>query len=252
MKCIVDAFSFSREIQCWRKGMTSRTCWRKGGALVTWNMPSNATPQYCTKDCHHAKPPCLKAWFFNQTSCTMLLIRYYPFTILVSSFGPMYWDAGAGIMSQDNNLQLSPRLYGVVCLYGKFTSLGHSCIVCFVLSYWSSNDMVDKGTIKSSRRLVWCKHLVKLRFEKERSIKCAWMFWFDFLQVSKETGEATAAIQEEASAILEEMAHRLQLSTVRFFAFALTKAFKTLFRSINVNEEGIQRVSLHARRKHNI
>ena len=65
------------------------------------------------------------------------------------------------------------------------------------------------------------------------------------LQVSKETGEAAGTIQEEASAILEEMAHRLQLSTVRFFAFALTKAFKSLFRSINVNEEGIQRVSIH-------
>ncbi|KAK0138648.1 Dihydroxyacetone phosphate acyltransferase [Merluccius polli] len=61
-------------------------------------------------------------------------------------------------------------------------------------------------------------------------------------QISKESGEAAATIQEEASAILEEMAHRLQLSTVRFFAFALTKAFKTLFRSICVNEEGIQRL----------
>lgn len=56
-------------------------------------------------------------------------------------------------------------------------------------------------------------------------------------------GTATEDIQEEASAILEEMAHRLQLSTVRFFAFTLSKVFKTLFRSIRVNEEGIQRVS---------
>lgn len=63
------------------------------------------------------------------------------------------------------------------------------------------------------------------------------------LQVSKETGEASVAVQEEASAILEEMAHRLQLGTVRFFAFTLAKTFKTLFRSICVNEEGIQRVS---------
>lgn len=70
------------------------------------------------------------------------------------------------------------------------------------------------------------------------------------LQLSAETGEAAAAFQEEAAAILEEMAHRLQLSTVRFFAFSLTKAFKTLFRSICVNEEGVQRVSrLQARRK---
>lgn len=61
-------------------------------------------------------------------------------------------------------------------------------------------------------------------------------------QVSKETGRATDDVQEEASAILEEMAHCQQLSTVRFFAFTLSKIFKTLFRSICVNEDGIQRL----------
>uniref|UniRef100_H3DPA9 Glyceronephosphate O-acyltransferase n=1 Tax=Tetraodon nigroviridis TaxID=99883 RepID=H3DPA9_TETNG len=61
-------------------------------------------------------------------------------------------------------------------------------------------------------------------------------------QVSKETGKTTEEVQEEASAILEEMAHCLQLSTVRFFAFTLSKIFKTLFRSICVNEDGIQRL----------
>lgn len=64
------------------------------------------------------------------------------------------------------------------------------------------------------------------------------------MKVSKETGRATDDVQEEALAILEEMAHRLQLSTVRFFAFTLSKIFKTLFKSICVNEEGIQRVSI--------
>ncbi|XP_049913862.1 dihydroxyacetone phosphate acyltransferase isoform X1 [Epinephelus moara] len=61
-------------------------------------------------------------------------------------------------------------------------------------------------------------------------------------QVSKETGKAADDLQDEASAILEEMAHSQQLSTVRFFAFTLSKVFKTLFRSICVNEEGIQRL----------
>lgn len=61
-------------------------------------------------------------------------------------------------------------------------------------------------------------------------------------QVSKEIGRAAEDLQEEASGILDEMAHRLQLSTVRFFAFALTKVFKTLFKSICMNEEGIQRL----------
>ncbi|XP_041831169.1 dihydroxyacetone phosphate acyltransferase [Melanotaenia boesemani] len=63
-------------------------------------------------------------------------------------------------------------------------------------------------------------------------------------QVSKETGVTADEVQEEASDILEEMAQRLQLSTVRFFAFTLSKIFKTLFRSICVNEEGIQRLQL--------
>ncbi|XP_077076651.1 dihydroxyacetone phosphate acyltransferase [Siphateles boraxobius] len=61
-------------------------------------------------------------------------------------------------------------------------------------------------------------------------------------QVSSESGDSSECVTEEASLILDEMAHRLQLSTVRFFAFALSKAFKRLFRSVCVNEEGIQRL----------
>ncbi|RXN30750.1 dihydroxyacetone phosphate acyltransferase [Labeo rohita] len=61
-------------------------------------------------------------------------------------------------------------------------------------------------------------------------------------QVSLESGDSTECVAEEASLILDEMAHRLQLSTVRFFAFTLSKAFKRLFRSVCVNEEGIQRL----------
>lgn len=59
-------------------------------------------------------------------------------------------------------------------------------------------------------------------------------------QVSKETGKAHAVVKEEASAILEEMAHRLQLSTVRFFAFMLCKAFKRLFSTVCINQDGLQ------------
>uniref|UniRef100_A0A673JCW4 Dihydroxyacetone phosphate acyltransferase-like n=1 Tax=Sinocyclocheilus rhinocerous TaxID=307959 RepID=A0A673JCW4_9TELE len=61
-------------------------------------------------------------------------------------------------------------------------------------------------------------------------------------QVSSESGDSTECVAEEASLILDEMAHRLQLSTVRFFVFTLSKAFKRLFRSVCVNEEGIQRL----------
>ncbi|XP_051730739.1 dihydroxyacetone phosphate acyltransferase [Ctenopharyngodon idella] len=61
-------------------------------------------------------------------------------------------------------------------------------------------------------------------------------------QVSLESGDSSECVTEEASLILDEMAHRLQLSTIRFFAFTLSKAFKRLFRSVCVNEEGIQRL----------
>ncbi|XP_048842263.1 dihydroxyacetone phosphate acyltransferase [Brienomyrus brachyistius] len=61
-------------------------------------------------------------------------------------------------------------------------------------------------------------------------------------ELSKETGEATEVIQGEALAILEEMAHKLQLGTIRFFAYMLNKAFKTLYQRIRVNEDGIQRL----------
>ncbi|XP_051500806.1 dihydroxyacetone phosphate acyltransferase isoform X1 [Myxocyprinus asiaticus] len=61
-------------------------------------------------------------------------------------------------------------------------------------------------------------------------------------QVSSEAGDSIESVTEEASLILDEMAHRLQLSTIRFFAFTLSKAFKRLFRSVCVNEEGIQRL----------
>ncbi|XP_077597472.1 dihydroxyacetone phosphate acyltransferase [Stigmatopora nigra] len=65
---------------------------------------------------------------------------------------------------------------------------------------------------------------------------------FVIRQVTLETGKDLNDVQGEASAILDEMAHRLQLGTVRFFAFTLSKVFKTLFRSVCVNEEGIQRL----------
>ncbi|TSL47527.1 Dihydroxyacetone phosphate acyltransferase [Bagarius yarrelli] len=51
-------------------------------------------------------------------------------------------------------------------------------------------------------------------------------------QVSAESGEPREVVQEEVCQVLEEMAHRLQLSIVRFFAFTLSKAFKSLFRSL--------------------
>ncbi|XP_048842441.1 dihydroxyacetone phosphate acyltransferase [Brienomyrus brachyistius] len=61
-------------------------------------------------------------------------------------------------------------------------------------------------------------------------------------EVSKDTGEPLEAIREEAAGILEEMSQDLQLGYIRFLGFILSKVFKRLFRKINVNEEGLQRL----------
>ncbi|XP_056672128.1 dihydroxyacetone phosphate acyltransferase isoform X2 [Monodelphis domestica] len=61
-------------------------------------------------------------------------------------------------------------------------------------------------------------------------------------QISKETHESTDIIQEEASEILDEMAHKLRLGAIRFFAFSLSKVFKRIYEKVCVNEEGIQRL----------
>lgn len=61
-------------------------------------------------------------------------------------------------------------------------------------------------------------------------------------QVCRDTGASLDEVQAQAAAILEEMAQRLQLRTVRCFAFTLSKIFKRMFRNICVNEEGLQRL----------
>ncbi|XP_062831884.1 dihydroxyacetone phosphate acyltransferase isoform X3 [Anolis carolinensis] len=61
-------------------------------------------------------------------------------------------------------------------------------------------------------------------------------------QLSKETGESPDIIQEEAAEILDEMGHSMHMGAIRFFAFTLSKIFKCLFRSICVNEDGMQKL----------
>ncbi|XP_028579805.2 dihydroxyacetone phosphate acyltransferase isoform X2 [Podarcis muralis] len=60
--------------------------------------------------------------------------------------------------------------------------------------------------------------------------------------LSKETGESPDIIQEEATEILDEMAHSMHMGAIRFFAFTLSKIFKSLFKSICVNEDGMQKL----------
>ncbi|XP_063163322.1 dihydroxyacetone phosphate acyltransferase isoform X2 [Candoia aspera] len=61
-------------------------------------------------------------------------------------------------------------------------------------------------------------------------------------QLSKETGESFDIIQEEATEILDEMGHSMHMGAIRFFAFTLSKIFKCLFKSICVNEDGMQKL----------
>ncbi|XP_074172554.1 dihydroxyacetone phosphate acyltransferase isoform X2 [Rhinolophus sinicus] len=61
-------------------------------------------------------------------------------------------------------------------------------------------------------------------------------------QLSKDSPQSAAALQEEASEILDEMSHNLRLGAIRFFAFALSKIFKQIFSKVCVNEEGIQKL----------
>ncbi|XP_068252420.1 dihydroxyacetone phosphate acyltransferase isoform X1 [Nyctibius grandis] len=68
-------------------------------------------------------------------------------------------------------------------------------------------------------------------------------------QLAKEMGESPDIIQEEATEILDEMGHSMQLGAVRFFAFILSKIFKRLFQRVCVNEEGMQRLQ-HAIQEH--
>lgn len=72
------------------------------------------------------------------------------------------------------------------------------------------------------------------------------MIWHDLScapQVAAENDEPREVILEEASVILDEMAQNLQLRSIRLLAFIMNKVFKSVFRSIHVNEEGLTRVS---------
>ncbi|XP_061406057.1 dihydroxyacetone phosphate acyltransferase [Lethenteron reissneri] len=65
----------------------------------------------------------------------------------------------------------------------------------------------------------------------------------DFIrQEAQESGEPVEVITERASDILEEMGHNQRMCIIRTFALTLSKTFKALFRSVRLNEEGLQRI----------
>ncbi|XP_044024312.1 dihydroxyacetone phosphate acyltransferase isoform X1 [Siniperca chuatsi] len=58
-------------------------------------------------------------------------------------------------------------------------------------------------------------------------------------EIAMETGSSVEEVREEACGILEEMSQNLQLGFIRLMAYTLSKVFKRLFTSINVNVEGL-------------
>ena len=63
-----------------------------------------------------------------------------------------------------------------------------------------------------------------------------------FLQISKEKKQSITEVTEEAKAIIDEMAHNMSLTTLRFMAFLLRKILSTLYKKVLVNGAGIERV----------
>ena len=54
------------------------------------------------------------------------------------------------------------------------------------------------------------------------------------------------AVWKQADEVLAEMSHNLSMTAIRAFGVALAKIFKSLFRRLYVNEEGVERVSMQS------
>ncbi|XP_073672786.1 dihydroxyacetone phosphate acyltransferase-like [Garra rufa] len=58
-------------------------------------------------------------------------------------------------------------------------------------------------------------------------------------EIVDESDEPREALLDEASTLLDEMSQNLQLGFIRLLGFAMSKVFKSIFRSIHVNEDGL-------------
>lgn len=54
-----------------------------------------------------------------------------------------------------------------------------------------------------------------------------------------ETGSSVEKVREDVCGILEDMSQNLQLGFIRLMAYTVNKVFKSVFRSIYVNMEGL-------------
>ena len=64
-----------------------------------------------------------------------------------------------------------------------------------------------------------------------------------YLQTAEERNTSVEIVTDEVKAILEEMGHNFNLSSIRLMAVMLRKILCTLFRRVLINREGLERVS---------
>lgn len=64
-------------------------------------------------------------------------------------------------------------------------------------------------------------------------------------QTAQEKNTTVEAITDEVKAILEEMGHNFNLSSIRVMALMLRKILCTLFRKVLINREGLERVRIN-------
>lgn len=62
------------------------------------------------------------------------------------------------------------------------------------------------------------------------------------MQTAEERGVTVEVVTDDVKAVLEEMGHNFNLSSIRVMAFMLRKILCTLFRRVLVNREGLERV----------
>lgn len=62
------------------------------------------------------------------------------------------------------------------------------------------------------------------------------------MQTAEERNTTVESITDEVKAILEEMGHNFNLSSIRVMALMLRKILCTLFRKVLINREGLERV----------
>ena len=74
------------------------------------------------------------------------------------------------------------------------------------------------------------------------------LFSSDFIinwQTAEDKNTTVESITDEAKAILEEMGHNFNLSSIRVMALMLRKILCTLFRKVLINREGLERVCMN-------